>query len=119
MTTASSCEVQVTQAAEGVLAVIPARGASKGIPKKNLARVGGKPLIAWTIECALASAEIQRVVVSTDDQETADVSRALGAEVPFMRPAELAQDETPGAWPIAHAAEWLATNEDVWKAWLN
>ena len=85
------------------LAVIPARGGSKGIPKKNIAPVAGKPLIAWTIEAALQSKKIQRVVVSTDDNEIAEVSRKFGAEVPFMRPNELAQDQTPSLPVIQHA----------------
>ena len=87
------------------LAVIPARGGSKGIPKKNIAPVAGKPLIAWTIEAALQSKKIQKVVVSTDDNEIAQVARKFGAEVPFMRPNELALDQTPSLPVIQHAFE--------------
>lgn len=76
-----------------------ARGGSKGIPKKNIRNLCGKPLIAYSIETAKASPSIDRVIVSTDNEEIADVARAWGAEVPFMRPAELAQDNSP---------EWLA-----------
>ncbi len=75
-----------------ILAIIPARGGSKGIPRKNIVDLGGKPLIAWTIEAALSSQRITRVIVSTDDEEIAEVSRAWGAEVPFMRPAAISGD---------------------------
>ena len=71
-----------------VLALIPARGASKGIPRKNVIDIGGKPLIAWSILQALESARISRVIVSTDDDEIASVAEEWGAEVPFRRPAE-------------------------------
>ena len=81
-----------------ILCVIPVRGGSKGIPRKNLRPIAGKPLVAWTIEQALAAKEEVagehelRVVVSTDDAELADIAREYGAEVPFMRPAHLAED---------------------------
>lgn len=75
------------------IAVIPARGGSKGIPRKNIIDVAGKPLIAYTIETALASRYLDRVIVSTDDVEIAEVSKQYGAEVPFLRPAHLATDE--------------------------
>ncbi len=78
-----------------ILAIIPARGGSKGIPKKNLYPLAGKPLIVWTIEAALAAKTITRVVVVTDSEEIAEVARAAGAEVPFMEPAELAGDTSP------------------------
>jgi len=87
------------------LALIPARGGSKGIPRKNIRQIAGKPLIAWTIEAALAVPEIARVVVSTDDEEIAAVAREWGADVPFLRPAELASDEAPGIAPVMHAIE--------------
>lgn len=93
--------------ASKVLAVIPARGGSKGIPGKNLRDLGGKPLIAWAIEAALASATVDRVVASTDDPDIAEAARRWGAEVPFMRPAELARDQTPGDAPFRHAVEQL------------
>lgn len=94
------------------LAVIPARGGSKGIPGKNIAFVGGRPLIAWTIEAARGASSLGRIVVSTDDEAIADVARALGAETPFLRPAELARDDTSGVPPIIHAVEWLAEHDD-------
>jgi CMP-N,N'-diacetyllegionaminic acid synthase len=77
-----------------LLAIIPARGGSKGIPRKNIHPLGGRPLIAYSIDAALRSRAIDRLVVSTDDDEIAEVSRRLGAEV-RMRPASLAQDDTP------------------------
>jgi len=77
------------------IAIIPARGLSKGVPRKNIKILAGKPLIAWTIEAALGSKLINRVIVSTEDQEIAEISKYYGAEVPFMRPIELSQDDTP------------------------
>ncbi|TFG71863.1 MAG: acylneuraminate cytidylyltransferase family protein, partial [Anaerolineales bacterium] len=94
-----------------ILAIITARGGSKSIPHKNIVTVAGKPLIAWTIETALGSILLDRVIVSTDDPEIAQVSRTLGAEVPFMRPADLAKDDTPGINPVIHAMQWLEENE--------
>ena len=88
-----------------VLAVIPARGGSKGIPGKNIRAVGGKPLIAWTILAARASRHIDRLILSSDDPEIIDVARQFGCEVPFVRPAELATDEAPGTAPLVHALE--------------
>jgi len=87
------------------VAFIFARGGSKGLPGKNIRPLGGKPLIAWSIEHALAVKRIEQVIVSTDSEEIAEVARAHGAEVPFMRPAELAGDKSP---------EWLA-----WRHALN
>ncbi|MEO0462655.1 MAG: acylneuraminate cytidylyltransferase family protein [Pseudomonadota bacterium] len=85
------------------LALIPARGGSKGIPRKNVLDLAGKPLIAWTIEAALGANSVSRVVVTTDDAEIADIAREHGAEVPFMRPADLASDTAPGIAPVMHA----------------
>ncbi|MCU0594939.1 MAG: acylneuraminate cytidylyltransferase family protein [Desulfobacterota bacterium] len=90
-----------------VIAVITARGGSKGIPGKNIARVGGKPLIAWSIEAALSSSCLSRVLVSTDSPEIARVATAFGAEVPFLRPAELATDEAPHIAVLEHVLQWL------------
>lgn len=78
-----------------VLGVIPARGGSKGIPRKNIAPLLGKPLLAYTAEAALSSARLSRVVLSTDDEEIAAVGRTWGVDVPFMRPVSLALDDTP------------------------
>ena len=89
------------------LALVLARGGSKSVPRKNLALVAGKPLIAWTVEAALACPEAGRVVVSTDDPEIAEVARTLGAETPFARPVDLARDDTPTMPVVMHALEAL------------
>lgn len=90
------------------LAVIPARGGSKRIPRKNIKPFRGKPMIAWSIEAAMQSGCFDRIIVSTDDIEIADVARAHGAEVPFMRPPELSDDHT-GTMPVmAHAITTMA-----------
>ena len=78
-----------------ITGVIPARGGSKGVPRKNLAELDGRPLIAYTFDAALKSTALDRVIVSTDDEEIAVLGRDSGCEVPFLRPAELARDETP------------------------
>lgn len=88
-----------------VLAVIPARGGSKGLPGKNIRSLAGKPLIAWSIACAHQSSYIDRCIISTDDPVIAQVSREWGGDVPFLRPVELAQDDTPGIAPILHALD--------------
>ena len=90
-----------------VLGLIPARGGSKGIPRKNLRVVAGSPLISYTIESALAAKTLARVVVSTDDDEISEVAGSLGADVPFRRPADLARDETPMVDVLVHAIEQL------------
>ncbi len=94
-----------------VLALIPARGGSKSIPRKNLLLLAGKPLVAYTIEQARASRFITRVIVSTDDEEIAAVSRAFGAETPFLRPAEYAQDRSLDLEVFQHALTWLEAHE--------
>jgi CMP-N-acetylneuraminic acid synthetase len=88
-------------------AFIFARGGSKGLPGKNIRPLGGKPLIAWSIEHALAVKRIERVIVSTDSEEIAAVARDYGAEVPFIRPAELAQDDSPEWLSWRHALNYL------------
>jgi CMP-N,N'-diacetyllegionaminic acid synthase len=90
------------------LAVIPARGGSKGIPRKNLHSLAGKPLIGWTIGAARAAKSLDRIIVSTDDEEIATTARALGAEA-IMRPAELAQDKTPTLPVLQHVVAFLAS----------
>src|SRR5689334_23121274 len=94
-----------------ILGLIPARGGSKGIPGKNLRPLGGKPLIAWTIEAALGSAHLGKVLVSTDSAEIAAVARSWGASVPFLRPSELAQDTTPSFAVAEHALKWLHSQQ--------
>ena len=96
-----------------LLALIPARGGSKGIPKKNIRSFCGKPLIYWTIQAALQSKYIDRVVVSTDDPEIAQISKECGADVPFLRPRELANDTAPGIAPVLHALDKMEEVEDV------
>lgn len=96
-------------------ALIPARGGSRGIFRKNIAPLFGKPLIAWTIEQALQINEIDRVIVSTEDNEIAKIARQYGAETPFMRPAELASDTADGMDVLIHCARWLQ-DEDGYTA---
>jgi pseudaminic acid cytidylyltransferase len=88
------------------LCVIPARGGSKRIPRKNIKPFCGKPMIAWSIEAAIASACFNRIIVSTDDIEIAEVAKRFGAEVPFMRPVHLSDDHTATIPVIAHAIRW-------------
>jgi len=94
-----------------VLAIIPARGGSKTIPRKNIKPFAGFPLIAYSIAAGLQSDLITRVIVSTDDEEIAAVSRRYGAEVPFIRPAAHAQDQTPDLPVFEHALDWLNEHE--------
>jgi CMP-N,N'-diacetyllegionaminic acid synthase len=94
------------------VAIIPARGGSKSIPRKNIKLLCGKPLIAYAIEAALAAEGIDRVIVSTEDPEIADVAKRFGAEVPFTRPAKLARDETPTLPVLQHAVKYLEDEED-------
>lgn len=104
-----------------VLGLVPARGGSKGIPGKNIRQLAGQPVIAWTIKTALACPVLNRVIVSTDDEEIAEISRQYGAEVPFRRRAELAQDDTPDLPVYQDALSWLAENEDYYPdivVWL-
>ena len=94
-------------AVRGVLGLIPARGGSKGLPGKNLMVLAGKPMIAWTIEAALAAHSIDDVVVTTDSAQIAAAARDAGADVPFMRPADLAADGTPMVDTVLHALDAL------------
>lgn len=94
------------------LAVIPARGGSKRIPRKNIKPFCGKPMIAWSIETARLSGCFDHIVVSTDDAEIAEVAGAYGAEVPFIRPPELSDDQTGTTPVIAHAIDWSNHNAE-------
>lgn len=94
-----------------ILGLIPARGGSKGLPRKNILPLAGKPLIAHTILVARESKALDRVVVSTDDQEIADVAKWHGADVPFYRPADLAKDDTSVFPALLHAITWLSEHE--------
>jgi CMP-N,N'-diacetyllegionaminic acid synthase len=91
-----------------VLGVVPARGGSKGIPHKNLAMLAGRPLLAYTADAARMSRRLSRCIVSTDDEAIAKAARALGLEVPFLRPPELASDDTPMLPVLQHAAREIA-----------
>lgn len=95
------------------IAIIPARGGSKRIPRKNIREFCGKPMIAWSIDAAWRSECFDHVIVSTDDDEIAEISRVCGAEVPFIRPADLSDDHTPTIPVIAHALRWLARHGTV------
>ena len=94
-----------------VLALIPARSGSKSIPQKNIRSFAGSPLIAYSIAAGLNAETVTRVVVSTDDEQIAAIARSYGAETPFLRPVELAQDETPDLPVFQHALDWLANSE--------
>jgi CMP-N,N'-diacetyllegionaminic acid synthase len=96
-----------------ILGLIPARGGSKGIPRKNIRPIAGKPLIAWSIDAALGSSLLAGVMVSTDDADIAAAARELGALTPFLRPAALAQDTTPGVDPVLHALQELPAFDAV------
>src|SRR3989338_1589206 len=96
-----------------IIAIIPARGGSKGFPGKNIIPLGGKPLISHSIEVAKKSKLIERVIVTTDDEKIASIAREYGAEVPFIRPAELAQDDTPPDSVLKHTLQFLEEKEDL------
>jgi N-acylneuraminate cytidylyltransferase len=98
-----------------ILALVPARGGSKGLPRKNILPLGGHPLIAWSIAAGLQAETVGRVVCSTDDPEIAEVAARCGAEVPFLRPAELAMDDTLDLPVFQHAMDWLE-REQGWRA---
>ncbi|WP_289023767.1 acylneuraminate cytidylyltransferase family protein [Desulfobacter postgatei] len=94
-----------------ILAVIPARGGSKGVPRKNIKRLAGKPLLAWTVETALSLDCLDRVILSTDDEEIAGIGKRYGADVPFLRPAEIAADDTTDMPVYEHALNWLEQHD--------
>jgi N-acylneuraminate cytidylyltransferase len=95
------------------VAIIPARGGSKRIPRKNIRDFCGKPMIAWSIEAAINSAIFDRIIVSTDDSEIREIALAAGAEVPFERPPELANDHAGTLPVVRHAVQWLAEQENL------
>lgn len=99
-----------------VIAVIPARGGSKGIPRKNLVQLAGKPLIGYAIAAALGANTVDRILVSTDDSQIADVAQALGAEVPFLRPADLASDVAPMLDVLQHVLAWYESQGEQVEA---
>lgn len=97
---------------QSVLGLIPARGGSKGVPRKNLRTVGGKPLIAWTVAAARRAKTVDRVILSSDDAEIAEVARAYDCDIPFMRPAELATDDAAMLDVVRHAIRSLEETYD-------
>jgi CMP-N-acetylneuraminic acid synthetase len=101
-----------------ILGVVTARAGSKGIPGKNTRRLAGKPLIAYTIESALASGVFDRLILSTDDEEAARIARNLGCEVPFMRPAALSADDTPHLPVMQHAVAWMRDEAGYQADWV-
>jgi N-acylneuraminate cytidylyltransferase len=101
------------------LAFIFARGGSKGVPRKNIRSLGGKPLIAWSIEAAKACSRVARVIVSTDDHEIAEVAKRHGAEVPFMRPSELARDDSSEWLAWQHAVRAIQDTGDTFDSFLS
>src|SRR3989344_3925291 len=94
-----------------ILAIIPARGGSKGVPGKNIKQIAGKPLLAWTIGAAKGSKHVTRVIVSTENDEIAAVAKKHGAEVPFMRPEQIAGDMSTDVEFLTHALETLKATE--------
>lgn len=96
-----------------IIGVIPARGGSKGVPKKNIKNINGKPLIAWTIEAAHASKYLDEVIVSTDSEEIKEVAEQYGAKVPFMRPPELAQDTSTSMDVLFHSLQFMKESEGL------
>lgn len=96
-----------------VVAFIPARGGSKGVPKKNIKNIAGKPLIAWSIEQAIASKMIDRVIVSTDCPDIANVAKEYGAEVPFLRPVSISGDSASTESAMLHCCEYLKDNDEL------
>jgi CMP-N,N'-diacetyllegionaminic acid synthase len=99
------------------VALVTARGGSKGVPGKNIAPVAGKPLIGWTIDAARSATRLDRIFVSTDDPEIARIAKSFGAEIPFLRPAELAADNSSHISVVLHALSWLA-NEGLSPRYL-
>ena len=98
------------------IAIIPARGGSKRLPRKNIKIFNGKPLISWSISTALKSEIFDKVIVSTDDEEIAEISKACGAEIPFIRPRSLSGDFTPTRDVVLHFIDWLNQKEILVKS---
>ena len=99
-----------------VLGLVPARGGSKGIPRKNIRPLAGKPLLQYTAEVAARCRRLDRVILSTDDEEIAAVGRACGLDVPFLRPAELADDTATSLSVVQHALRWCEERDDIFDA---
>ena len=94
-----------------IVAIIPARGGSKRIPRKNIRPFSGKPIIAYSIDAALKTGLFDKIIVSTDDEEIADISRSFGADVPFVRPDDISDDHATTLDVIVHALDWLQTEQ--------
>lgn len=103
-------EEEIEMEKKEAIAIIPARGGSKRIPKKNIAKLGGRPLIYWAINAAKNSNYIDKIIVSTEDNEIAEIAKNYGAEIPFLRPKELALDETPTVDVLVHSFNWIKEN---------
>ena len=103
---------------DSILAIIPARGGSRGLPRKNVQLMAGRPLIGWSVEAARSAPVVSRVIVSTDDQEIADAAREAGAEVPFSRPTDLAGDTATTLDVVVHALDFLASSEGYEPDWI-
>ncbi|MFA4872385.1 MAG: UDP-N-acetylglucosamine 2-epimerase [Patescibacteria group bacterium] len=101
-----------------ILGIVPARGGSKSIPRKNIKLFCDKPLLAWTIDACVRSGKLDRLILSTDDAEIADIGRHAGADVPFLRPTALAQDHTPSLAVLQHAIQWLKENQGYLPAYV-
>ena len=101
---------------ERLSCLIPARGGSKGVPRKNIKMLAGRPLLAYTADSALAAESLAVTVLSTDDEEIANVGRGCGLDVPFLRPADLAQDTTPSIDVVRHALDSLASADERFDA---
>ena len=99
-----------------MLGLIPARGGSKGVPRKNIRLLGGKPLLHYTVAAALAAQRLTRVIVSTEDPEVAEVARRCGVDAPFTRPAALAADDAPSLGVVQHAWRWLEAHGERYDA---
>lgn len=96
------------------LGIIPARGGSQGLPRKNIRLLCGKPLLQYTAEAALAAKHLSRIILSTEDEEIAEIGRTCGLEVPFRRPAELARDDTPTLSVMQHAVQWVEDRGELY-----
>jgi len=99
-----------------VLGLVVARGGSKGVPRKNIRLLAGKPLLQYTAESALKARRLSRVILSTEDEEIAEVGRSCGLDIPFMRPMELAADSAPGFPVVQHAVGWLEEHGEYYDA---
>ncbi len=99
-----------------MLGLIPARGGSKSIPRKNIAPLAGKPLLAYTAAAAQGARLLTHTILSTDDAEIAEIGRGLGLDVPFLRPAELADDAAPMLPVMRHALDWFAARGRIFEA---